>query len=199
VYQGREVRAQGYHGLVRSDQKVSADNATFSIWVFRDPAYRKPLVLITNLPVSPEAVLCLYRERWPVEQIPQVAKPLLGLERQWVFAPESIWRLPELALLAANMLALPGGGVTADADRVLGSAAPTESGTAAAGAGPGGISPRFSAGRENSGKTFGDGPSSQGHRGSSASKSPSQGWLKGLTGQISSPICERTPYRRPLR
>jgi len=42
VYQGREVCAQGYHGLVRSDQKVSADNATFSIWVFRDPAYRKP-------------------------------------------------------------------------------------------------------------------------------------------------------------
>jgi len=104
VYQGREVCAQGYHGLVRSDQKVSADNATFSIWVFRDPAYRKPLVLITNLPVSPEAVFRLYRERWPVEQIPQVAKPLLGLERQWVFAPESIWRLPELALLAANML-----------------------------------------------------------------------------------------------
>ena len=104
MYQGREVRAQGYHGLVRSDQKVSADNAAFSIWVFRDPAYRNPLVLSTNLPVSPEAVLCLYRERWPVEQVPQVARPLLGLERQWVFAPESIWRLPELALLAANIL-----------------------------------------------------------------------------------------------
>jgi len=104
VYQGREIRAQGYHGLVRSDQKVSADHETFSIWVFRDPAYRKPLVLITNLPVSPEAVFRLYLDRWPVEQIPQVAKPLLGLERQWVFAPESIWRLPELALLAANIL-----------------------------------------------------------------------------------------------
>lgn len=39
-----------------------------------------------------------------MEQIPQVAKPLLGLERQWVFARESLWRLPELALLAANVL-----------------------------------------------------------------------------------------------
>ncbi|MBO9370649.1 MAG: hypothetical protein J7575_06145, partial [Chloroflexi bacterium] len=66
MYQGREIRAQGYHGLVRSDQKVSADHDTFSIWVFRDPAYRKPLMLITNLPVSPEAVFRLYRERWPV-------------------------------------------------------------------------------------------------------------------------------------
>jgi hypothetical protein len=47
-------------------------------------------VLITNLPVSPEAVFRRYRKRWPVEQIPQVTRPLLGLERQWVLAPESI-------------------------------------------------------------------------------------------------------------
>lgn len=103
-HQGRVVRAQGWHGLVRSDQKVSAKNETFSIWVFRDPRYAKPLVLLTNLRVSAEAVFRLYLDRWPVEQIPQVAKPLLGLERQWVFARESLWRLPELALLAANVL-----------------------------------------------------------------------------------------------
>lgn len=103
-HQGRVIRAQGWHGLVRSDQKVSAQNETFSIWVFRDPRYRTPLVLITNLQVSAEAVFRLYLDRWPVEQIPQVAKPLLGVERQWVFAQESLWRLPELALLAANVL-----------------------------------------------------------------------------------------------
>ncbi len=109
MYQGREIRAQGYHGLVRSDQKVSADHDTFSIWVFRDPAYRKPLMLITNLPVSPEAVFRLYRERWPVEQVPQVARPLLGPKRHWMFAPERIWRLPELALLAAVLPPMPTG------------------------------------------------------------------------------------------
>lgn len=103
-HQGRVIQAQGWHGLVRSDQKVSAQNPTFSIWVFRDPRYRTPLVLITNLSVSAEAVFRLYLDRWPVEQIPQVAKPLLGLERQWVFAQESIQRLPEMALLAANGL-----------------------------------------------------------------------------------------------
>lgn len=103
-YRGRTIRAQGWHGLVRRDQKVSAANETFSIWVFRDPRYRTPLVLITDLAVSAEAVFLLYLDRWPVEQIPQVAKPLLGLERQWVFGRESRWRLPELALLAANIL-----------------------------------------------------------------------------------------------
>ncbi len=103
-YQGRVIQAQGWHDLVRSDQKVSAQNETFSIWVFRDPRYRTPLVLLTNLLVSAETVFRLYLDRWPVEQIPQVAKPLLGLERQWVFAQESTRRLPELALLAANVL-----------------------------------------------------------------------------------------------
>jgi len=49
-------------------------------------------------------------------------------------------------------LALPGGGGTAGADRLLGSGAPAKSGTAAAGAGPGRISPRGSAGRANLGK-----------------------------------------------
>lgn len=89
---------------MRSDQRVSAQNEAFSIWIFRDPRYRTPLVLITNLAVSAEAVFRLYLDRWPVEQIPQVAKPLLGLERQWAFARESTRRLPELALLAANVL-----------------------------------------------------------------------------------------------
>ncbi|MGB9872920.1 MAG: hypothetical protein ACPLYD_14840 [Anaerolineae bacterium] len=48
---------------MQSHQKVSANNVTFSIWVFRDPAYRKPLVLITNLPVSPEAIFRLYLDQ----------------------------------------------------------------------------------------------------------------------------------------
>jgi hypothetical protein len=46
----------------------------------------------------------LYLDRWPVEQIPLVAKQMLGLHRQFVFAPESCCRLPELAFLLGNIL-----------------------------------------------------------------------------------------------
>jgi hypothetical protein len=103
VYQGREVRAQGITAWCGATRSVGRQRHLQYLGL-SGPGVSEPLVLITNLPVSPEAVLCLYRERWPVEQVPQVAKPLLGLGRQWVFAPESIWRLPELALLAANIL-----------------------------------------------------------------------------------------------
>jgi hypothetical protein len=90
--------------LVRSDQKVNAANETFTIWVFYDPLHRHPLVLGTNLTVRPETVFLLFLDRWPVEQVPLVAKQLLGLERQFVFAQASRQRLPELAHLAANIL-----------------------------------------------------------------------------------------------
>lgn len=71
-------------------QKASAQNKTFSIWVLRNLRYQTPLVLIINLLVSAEMVFRLYIDRWPVEQISPVAKSLLGLERQWVFAWESL-------------------------------------------------------------------------------------------------------------
>ena len=103
-FQGRTIRVQGWHNLVRANQKAAADNETFTIWVFFDPLHRDPLVLGTNLTVQPETVFLLYLDRWPVEQVPLVAKQLLGLERQFVFAPTSRQRLPELALLAANIL-----------------------------------------------------------------------------------------------
>lgn len=103
-FQGRIIRAHGWHGLVRSDQKVDIEHETFSIWVFFDPLYNDPLVLGTNVEARPKTIFQLYLDRWPVEQVPLAAKQLLGLQRQFVFAPTSRHRLPELALLAANIL-----------------------------------------------------------------------------------------------
>jgi hypothetical protein len=103
-FEGRIIRVFGWRNVVRSDQKVAADNETFSIWVFFDPLYRDPLVLGTNVVARPKTIFQLYLDRWPVEQVPLVAKQLLGLQRQFVFAPASRQRLPELALLAANIL-----------------------------------------------------------------------------------------------
>jgi hypothetical protein len=46
----------------------------------------------------------LYKDRWPVEQVPQAGKQMLGAGRQYVSGEESRLRLPELALLAGAML-----------------------------------------------------------------------------------------------
>ena len=102
---GRQIRAEGWFNLVRSDQQPSPTNPTFAVWVFYDPLYKEPMVLISpqqHLP--PLSLHQLYRHRWPVEQIPLVGKQLLGLHRQFVFAEESCQRLPELAFLLANVL-----------------------------------------------------------------------------------------------
>ena len=104
-FQGREIIAQGWVELIPSTSKPGQAPETFTIWAFTDPLYDKPLVLGTNLyQATPLTIFCLYRDRWPVEQIPLVAKQMLGLHRQFVFAPEACLRLPELALLLANVL-----------------------------------------------------------------------------------------------
>ena len=51
-----------------------------------------------------KALRGLYRDRWPVEQVPSAGKQMLGGARQFVFAPESCQRLPELNLLAGAIV-----------------------------------------------------------------------------------------------
>lgn len=102
---GRDIAVQGWLDLIPSAYKPGQAPETFTIWVFFDPLYDKPLVLGINLKqVEPLTIFCLYQDRWPVEQIPLVVKQMLGLHRQFVFAPESCCHLPELALLLANIL-----------------------------------------------------------------------------------------------
>lgn len=101
---GRTIRAQSWQNLVRSELKVDPTQSTFSIGVFFDPLYTHPLVLATDLCLQPLSLLSLYQDRWPVEQIPLVTKQMLGLHRQFVFAPDSCHRLLELAMLVGNIL-----------------------------------------------------------------------------------------------
>jgi len=103
-FAGRTIEAKGWFDVVRSDQKVAAQNETFDIWVFRDPLFDKPLAVGLKVKVSAESSFRIYLDRWPVEQPPLVAKQMLGLHRQFVFAPVSCQRLPELALLTGNIL-----------------------------------------------------------------------------------------------
>ncbi len=101
---GRMIRALFFDALVLSEARPGSPS--FRCVVFLDPRYEEPLVLVTNLPnsVSAQALWHLYRDRWPIEQIPLAGKQMLGAERSFVFAPTSRERLPLLALLAGNVL-----------------------------------------------------------------------------------------------
>jgi hypothetical protein len=102
VVAGRIVRAHVWNDLVLATAKPGA--ATFRCVVIHDPRFQEPLVVATNLPLSAYALWCLYRDRWPIEQVPLAAKQMLGAHRAFVFGGESRHRLPELGLLAGNVL-----------------------------------------------------------------------------------------------
>ena len=69
-----------------------------------DPAYTEPLLLATPLDLPPQVLRELYRDRWPVEQLPLAAKQMLGAARQFVHEQETCQRFPELALIAGAVL-----------------------------------------------------------------------------------------------
>ena len=98
----RLLRAERWDDLVLPD--AEADSPRFAAIAIHDPRYRDPLLLATPLPLPPRTVRDCYRDRWPVEQLPLAAKQMLGASRQFVHAPETCQRLPELALLAGAVL-----------------------------------------------------------------------------------------------
>ena len=101
-----QIRAHLYENVVAANEKPGG--TPYRLVVIFDPRYHKPLVLATNLTVTAEAVWRLYKDRWPVEQLPLAAKQITqrvpGAERSFVFSNEARYRLPELALLAGNFL-----------------------------------------------------------------------------------------------
>jgi hypothetical protein len=101
---GLELRAEFWDNLVLPDVKVHPDNPTFTVTAIYDPRFCQPWLLACPLQLSGKALQGLYRDRWPVEQVPSAGKQMLGGARQFVFAPESCQRLPELNLLAGDIV-----------------------------------------------------------------------------------------------
>jgi hypothetical protein len=96
------LKAYVWENLVARDGKPG--DPTFTCIVIYDPRYSEPLLLLTNRSMSGAVALALYHERWPIEQVPLVGKQMLGAQRQYLFAPESQQRLPELSLLSSSIL-----------------------------------------------------------------------------------------------
>src|SRR4051812_43523608 len=98
----RALRAEQWTGLVVPD--ATPGSPTFTIMAIFDPAYTDPLLVATPLELTPPVLRELYRDRWPVEQLPLAAKQMLGAARQFVHEQETCQRFPELALLAGAVL-----------------------------------------------------------------------------------------------
>jgi len=104
VENNRELRAEIWRDLVLNKTIPNQDNKTFDVYAIYDPDFDKPWLLAIPLKLKAESVRALYKDRWPVEQVPLSAKQMVGGHRQFVHNPESIQRLPELLLLAGSVL-----------------------------------------------------------------------------------------------
>lgn len=104
VENGRELRAEIWRDLILNKTISCKDNKTFDVYAIYDPDFDKPWLLATPVKLKPESVRAIYKDRWPVEQVPLSAKQMVGAHRQFVHNPENIQRLPELALLAGSIL-----------------------------------------------------------------------------------------------
>lgn len=104
VENGHEMRADIWRNLVLNKTVPHEKNMTFDVYAIYHPDFDQPWLLATPLRLKPESVYRIYRDRWPVEQIPLSAKQMVGAHRQFVHNIESIQRLPELALLAGSIL-----------------------------------------------------------------------------------------------
>jgi hypothetical protein len=100
---GLQFRAEFWDNLVLPDVKVRPDNPTFGVVALYDPRFRQPWLLACPVRLTGASLRGLYCDRWPVEQIPVAGKQMLGGARQFVFAPESCQRLPELNLFAGSI------------------------------------------------------------------------------------------------
>ena len=102
------LRAEFWENLVLFDQKPETEeekgSRSFNVVAIHDPRYKEPLLLATPLKLKGESLREIYRDRWPVEQIPLAAKQMIGAARQFVHAEESRHRLPELSLFAGSVL-----------------------------------------------------------------------------------------------
>jgi hypothetical protein len=104
IENGSQLRAEIWRDLVLTEKVTSESNKTFDVYAIYDPNFETPWLLAVPLKLKPESVRGIYKDRWPVEQIPNSAKQMIGSHRQFVHNTEAIQRLPELALLTGSIL-----------------------------------------------------------------------------------------------
>jgi len=100
----RTIRVEIWRNLVLPECVPDVHNQPFDVYAIHDPSFDTPWLLATPVVLQPISVRNMYKDRWPVEQIPLSAKQMIGSHRQFVHTEETIQRLPELALMAGSIL-----------------------------------------------------------------------------------------------
>lgn len=94
-----------WNNLILPHEEPSPEAKSFHVAAVYDSRYKEPWLLACPIALTGPAWHGLYRDRWPIEQVPLAAKQMVGASRQFVFAQESRYRLPEsLSLLAGSIL-----------------------------------------------------------------------------------------------
>jgi hypothetical protein len=101
--QGFTLRAEFWLDLVLPDSKPDPENSSFTVVAIYDPRFAEPWLLACPFRLRGPDLRGFYSDRWPIEQLPLAAKHMVGAHRQFVFAKESCFRLPELSLLAGSI------------------------------------------------------------------------------------------------
>ena len=114
---GRVVHVNIWSNVFLPDTVLTADERAdptqaqrllkilLTVLVVLHPNFDLPMLLVTNMNQTPvRTIQAIYPDRWPIEIVPLSAKHMIGAHRQFVYAPEHTQRLPELALLAGNIL-----------------------------------------------------------------------------------------------
>lgn len=104
------ARSDNFKELVGAEKLHYIEQCTtalrsLSVFVIRDPRYKTPLLLVSSDPLSAVDAYHLYKSRWGIENLPLVAKQMIGMTRQFVHEPETCQRLPELGIISAAILA----------------------------------------------------------------------------------------------
>jgi hypothetical protein len=105
------IEAQLWHEVVLpaqshwtlADHRLMA-HTVWTVVVIAHPDYDEPMVVLMNVGLNAQQAYRVVTSRWGIEQPPLVAKQLLGLHRQFVWAADMRFRLPELSLIAAGLL-----------------------------------------------------------------------------------------------
>jgi len=92
------LHAAFWDDLVGAEARPGAP--TLSTGLMHEPRVDEPLLRNTSLPLTGAQRQAFDRDRWPVEGLPLTAKQRVGAARQFVLAPASRQRRPELALVA---------------------------------------------------------------------------------------------------
>jgi hypothetical protein len=84
------LQAEFWDDLVLPDVKASPGAEAFYVAAIHDLRFKEPWLLASPIKLTGPALRGLYRDRWPIEQVPLTAKQMIGGARQFVLHQKAV-------------------------------------------------------------------------------------------------------------